>query len=331
MVIPAEITRIICSGAGALRLVSYLGAGDLVVGVDSLEIKQQQYDARPYALANPGYKKLPVFGNYRGFDHPEKILELNPPPQVIFKTYSGSGHDPVLLARKTGIPVVTLEYGDLYHYRDRLYAALAVLGRALGREDRARAVRAFFDTQIDRLENRTRDLPEDSRPTCFVGGLAYRGAHGFQSTEPGYPPFYFVHADNIAALPDGKMLSHSIFSKEELLRADPDILFLDLSTLQMGRQSGLNELRTGPVCQSLTAVRQGRVYALLPYNWYTQNFGSILANAWYIGKVLYPDRFSDIDPVRQADWIYSFLLGSPVFDRINSVFHDMAFKPVKLE
>lgn len=330
--VPARIERIICSGAGALRLASYLHAQDLVVAADDRESRVQQYDARPYALANPGYQKLPVFGGFRGFDQPEKILGLAPQPQVIVKTYPGCGHDPAELEAKTGIPVIILEYGDLHQNRDKLYSALTILGQALGREERAAAVIAFFEAQIADLKRRTRNLPDNARPSCFIGGLAFRGPHGFRSTEPNYPPFQFVRAANIAASPAAARLSHSFFSREKLLLADPQILFLDLSTLQMGEgQGGLHELKTDPVYRSLTAVRTGKVFALLPYNWYTQNYGSILANAWYIGKVLYPQRFRDIDPAAQADRIYTFLVGAAVFEQMNETFRQMAFKPVELD
>jgi len=329
--IPANVNHIICSGSGSLRLVTYLAAQDLVVGVDDIEKREQLFDARPYALANPQFKKLPIFGGFRGRDNPEKILGLDPLPQVIIKTYAAMGYDPVKLEEKTGIPVITLEYGDLFNNRKQFYTALTILGRALAREKRARAVIEFFDGQIADLERRTRDLGDEEKKTCFVGGVAFKGPHGFASTEPGYPPFYFVNARNIAMDSTGKRLRHTIFSKEKILQSNPQALFIDLYTLQMGEgQGGLYELKKDPVYQELTAVRNGHVFGLLPYNAYTQNFGSILANAWFIGKTLYPEKFKDIDPIQKADTIYSFLVTAKVFNQINTTFRHMAFQPVDL-
>ena len=111
--------------------------------------------------------------------------------------------------------------------------------------------------------------------------------------------------------------------------ADPEVLFLDLSTLQMGpEKGGLFELGSDPLYRELSAVKAGRVFGLLPYNWYAQNFGSILADAWFVGKTLYPERFADIDPMEKADRIYTFLVGKPLFHRMNRSFGEMAFKPV---
>ena len=144
----------------------------------------------------------------------------------------------------------------------------------------------------------------------------------------------FVGANNVATedLPAGKTVRHSNVAKEKIVQWDPEVLFLDLSTLQMGEGAGgLFERRTDPAYQTLSAVRAGRVYGLLPYNWYTRNFGSILANAYFIGKQLYPEAFPDIDPDRTADEIYTFLVGAPVFAEMNRSFGDMAFAPIPVD
>lgn len=333
IVIPNEVKHIICSGSGCLRLVTYLNAQDLVVGVDDIEQRNTQFDARPYALANPQFKKLPIFGGFRGRDTSEKIISLPVIPQVIFKIQGSTGIDPVKLSRKTGIPVITLKYGDLVHERQDFYNALTILGEALEKQERAKEVIAFFDAHIQELKNRTGKVPEAEKKSCFVGGIAYRGPHGFQSTEPRYPPFEFVNALNIArSANNGPEPGQSNFSKEKILTMDPQVLFLDLATLQMGdSQGGLFELKTDPVYQGLTAVKNGEVFGVLPYNWYAQNFGSVIADSWFVGKVLYPDEFIDIDPERKADEIYTFLLSKPVFQDMNHNFKLMAFQRINLK
>ena len=329
--IPDDIRRVICSGSGCLRLLTYLQAQDLAVAVDDIESRRNRFDARPYALANPQFKDMPIFGQFRGQDNPELILTLDPQPQVIFKTFGSMGHDPVELQDKTGIPVVVLDAGNLGARRDAFYASLRLMGEALGRGDRAEALVAFFDAAIADLAARTADIPQADRPTAYLGGVAYRGPHGFQSTEPGYPPFAFVGARNLAHEDGGagKDLANSDVAKEQIVAWDPDYLFLDLSTLQMGEEAGgLHELRTDPAYATLTAVREGRVYGVLPYNWYSQNFASILANAYFVGKTLYPQRFADIDPAARADEIYAFVVGKPVFGVMNANFSGLAFAPV---
>lgn len=330
--IPVTNDRVICSGPGCLRLLTYLQAENRIVAVDDIEPRKRAYEARPYALANPQFKTMPVFGGFRGHDNPELILSLEPQPKVIFKTYASSmGFPPDELQEKTGIPVVALDYGNLGKKRPQLYQSLRTMADVLGKPQRAEEVIAFIESQIADLKKRTADIPEQERRSVFIGGVAFKGPHGYQSTEPTYPPFTFVNAKNLAYKVGavGKDLQHSDISKEKILEWNPDVLFLDLSTLQMGdKAGGLYELRTDPSYRTLTAVKEGKVYGLLPYNWYTKNYGSILANAYYVGKLLYPERFPDVDAAVKADEIYSFLVGKGVFSDMDSIFHGMAYKPV---
>jgi iron complex transport system substrate-binding protein len=330
--VPEEVNRVICSGSGCLRLLTYLQAQSLAVAVDDMEVRRRKFDARPYALANPQFKEMPIFGEFRGHDNPELILTLEPQPQMIFKTYASSmGYDPVELQDKTGIPVVVLNYGDLGELRPQLYQSLRTMGKVVGMEPRAEEVIAFFETQIGELEQRTANIPEKDQPTVFVGGVAFKGPHGYQSTEPAYPPFKFVGARNLAYDTglSGKELRHSDVSKEKIVEWNPDYLFLDLASLQLGEEAGgLHELRTDPAYRTLSAVKEGKVYGLLPYNWYTKNYGSILANAFYVGKLLYPDRFTDVNPEAKTDDIYTFLVGKPVYKAMNNLFDGLAYKPV---
>lgn len=324
--VPDTVERVICSGSGSLRLLSYLQGQHLVVAVDDIETRRNEFDARPYALANPQFKTLPVFGQFRGQDNPERILTLEPQPQVIFKVFGGMGYDPDELQAKTGIPVVVVDGGNLGGKRDLFKTSVHLMGTIIGKEQRAAELIAGVEATIADLQARTADIPPEKRPTVFLGGVAYRGPHGFQSTEPTYPPFAFIGARNLAQTGAGSEMTNSEIAKEQIVAWNPDFLFVDLSTLQMGdKAGGLFELRTDPAYATLSAVKQGQVFGVLPYNWYAQNFESILANAYYIGKVLYPQRFADIDPAAKADQIYTLVVGKPVFAAMNAIFAHQVF------
>lgn len=332
--VPDNPSRIICSGPGALRLAVYLQAEDRVIAVDDIEKRRSTFDARPYAIAHPELKELPLFGEFRGHDNPELILGLEPQPQVIFKTYPKMGYDAEELQKKTGIPVVTLEYGDLSGNRDALFSSLRLMGDVLNKEERAEDVIEFMSAAISDLEQRTAGIPMDDKISCYVGGIAFKGPHGIQSTEPAYPPFIFINARNVAFDSEKPLREqlHADVAKEKILEWDPDILFIDTSTLQSGDKSGaLYQLMNDGIFENMKAVKSGEVYGLLPYNWYTRNFGSVLANAYYAGTILYPDNFGDINPEEKADEIYSFLDGDPVLTQMNESFSGMAFSriPVK--
>ena len=322
---PSKTIPIICSGPGCLRLITLLGAQDQVVGVDTMESRRHHFDARPYALATPRFKTLPIFGEFRGRDLPEKILGLSPRPKLIFKTHPQSGMAPDILEQKTRIPVVVM--GSTFMGPNDFFQGLIRGGKCLDREERARALIDFFQGQVAELARRTQGL---DAPPCFVGGIAMSGAHGFLSTEPCYPPLTLVNGHNIART-RGTCPGQGIFSKEAILKADPPILFVDLATLKLGqRANGVEQLKRDPVLCHLSAVKAGRVYGLLPYNWYAQNQGSLLANAWFMGSILHPGAFKDIDPAQTADEIYEFLFGQSLFEKMNAAFEHRAFRALDM-
>ena len=329
----SKIERVICSGSGCLRLLTYLQAQDMIIGVEDNE-KRTSLDPRPYFLANKDFfKSMPLIGEFRGSTRPELVVSLPSLPQIIFKTYPEAGTPAVKLQEATGITVIPLEYGNLLDQRDKLYSTIRIMGQVIDKRDRAEAVISFMDEIIKDLSERTAGISEKDRRTAYIGGVSYRGAHGLRSTEKGYPPFFFTGTRNVAFA--GEKLevasAHADVSREKILEWDPQEIFIDLGTLRTpAKANALNELENDSLWQNLGAIRSGEVYGVLPYNSYTQNFGSILADAYFVGKVLYPEHFRDIDPAVKADEIFEFLIGEKLFDRFNGILQNKAFTKLEL-
>jgi len=70
--------------------------------------------------------------------------------------------------------------------------------------------------------------------------------------------------------------------------------------------------------KALKAFSNQRVYTLLPFNWYVTNIGTVLADAFAVGKILYADRFKEVAPESMADEIYTFLVGKPVYRQMKT-------------
>jgi iron complex transport system substrate-binding protein len=195
--VPSPPQSVVCSGSGGLRYLVYLQSQDLAVGVDDQEKKEQPMEGRPYALAyGAQFKDLPLIGELRGRDDPEKILGIG--PRVIFKTgstgtsYGTSAAEADKLQGKTGIPVVAFPYGSLRNDNEKaeMYAGLRATGQVLGKEDRAEGVIAYIEATIADLERRTSDIPRAEQKAVYIGGVSSAGAHGIISTEPAYPAVF---------------------------------------------------------------------------------------------------------------------------------------------
>ncbi|AKB58086.1 iron ABC transporter substrate-binding protein [Methanosarcina barkeri] len=331
--IPENVEQVVCSGAGCLRYLVYLQAQDDVVGVDSLEKEKSEVEGRPYVLANPQLKDYPLIGEFRGNDDPEKIIAIS--PQVILKTgtsgqsTASNGADADALQNKTGIPVVMFPYGSLKNeeQKSEIYSSLRIMGQVVGKQERAEEVINYINATMQDLENRTADIPESERKTAYIGGVSMAGAHGIISTEPAYPPFLWVNANNVAS---GMGADHADIAKEALVDWDPEYIFVDVGTLLLGNEGAIGELKNDTSLSGLSAVKNKKVYGVIPYNYYSTNYESVLANAYFVGKVLYPDRFEDIDPEAKADEIYTFFVGKPVFSDLNKQHANLGFKQIPL-
>ncbi|MDY9926336.1 iron ABC transporter substrate-binding protein [Methanosarcina sp.] len=329
--VPGNVESVVCSGAGSLRYLVYLQAQDLVVGVDSLEKQEAEIEGRPYVLANPQLKDYPLIGESRGKDDPEKIILVS--PQVVLKagttgqTASTNAAEADTLHQKTGVPVISFPYGSLRSGKEKaeMYSSLRIMGEVAGKQKRAEEIIAYIEATMEDLKSRTADIPESERKSVYVGGVSMAGAHGIISTELAYPPFMWVNADNVAA---GVGADHADIAKEALIDWDPEYIFIDIGTLQLGNEGAIGELRNDPSLKRLSATKNGNIYGVIPYNFYSTNYESVLANAYFVGKVLYPDRFEDIDPEAKADEIYTFFVGKPVFSDLNRQYNNLGFKQI---
>ncbi len=320
LTLPAAPQRIVCLGPGCLRLIVYLEAQDKVVGVESLE---KRFPAgRPYYLAHPGLGRLPAItpGGVPAINNlPDLEGVLKARPQVVFVTYLQKAKADRLQAL-LNIPVVVLSYGPFASFDRVVYDSLLLAGRILGRQKRAREVVAYLEAC--RKDLARRGAGAKTRPGAYVGGIGFKGAHGIESTDPNYLPFRWVGARNLAAAQAKS--GHLMLDKELLLSLDPEFIFVDGGGLAL---VAADYAKNPEFYRHLTAFQQGRVHLLLPFNWYTTNLGTALADAYAIGKILHPGQFKDVNPAAKADEIYLFLVGKPVYQAMAKRYGVLGGKP----
>ena len=321
--VPVDPDRIACIGPGTLRLVVYLQAQMKVSGVEDME--KRRSDGRPYWIAHPELSRLPCCGPGGPASinkKPDLEALLSVRPQLILVTYMEKAlADEV--QRTLGIPVVVLSYGELGTFSEEIYKSLRIVGRILKRGERASEVIGYTEKLRRDLQARTRDIPGDSRPAAYVGGIGYRGTHGIESSEHEYMPLDWVGARNLAKKVEAGIGSHVMVGKELLLKLNPGVIFIDGGGLELVAE----DVRRKPEYYNvLSAFEKKRVYTLLPFNWYATNVCTALADAYAIGKILYPHRFEDIDPEKKADQIYTFLVGKPVYEEMKAIYGPLGQK-----
>lgn len=297
--IPYSVERIVCVGVGALRYTCYVGGADRVVGVEDYETKPGM--SRLYNYVNFDlFQNLPVTGT-NGEPFVEEIINVD--PQVIVMS-SYASQDPDELSQKTGIPVVVVPGSDTT-LDEKAYVTIRILGELYQLEDRAEDLTDYLKSIQKDLDDRTASIAEDAKPTCYVGGVSFKGHHGFEGTEAYYGPFELIHAKNLANT-TGQTGAFNI-DVEQVLSWDPEMIFLDFNGMNL-----INEdYGAHPdFYNALTAVQEGKVYSQISFRSSASNLETALADAYYAACIMYPQQFQDIDPVEKAGEIFTKLLGS---------------------
>ena len=315
--IPETVESVVCVGVGALRYSCYVGAADLVVGVEDYEAKAGM--TRLYQYVNfDQFKDLPVIGT-NGEPYTEEIIHLGPQVIVMSKSASVDADD---LQTKTGTPVVVVPGSDTT-LDDNAYETIRILGELYGREDRATELTDYLKGIQEDLDSRTKDIPDSEKPSVYVGGVSFKGHHGFEGTEAGYGPFVLIHAKNLADT-TGQSGAFNI-DLEQVLAWDPDILFVDFNGMAL-----INEdyAKNPDYYNALSAVQEGKVYSQISFRSSASNLETALADAYYAACVMYPQQFADVDPVQKAGEIFEMLLGSNPYADLKEAGYE--FRPITI-
>ena len=315
--VPETVESIVCVGVGALRYTCYMGAADLVVAVEDCEIKP--VISRLYNFVNNDkFKDLPVIGT-NGNPYPEEIINVAPDVIVMSQSASVDADD---LQEKTGTPVVVVPGSDTT-LDDAAFETIRIMGELYGKESRAAELTEYLKAIQKDLDDRTKDIPDSEKPSVYVGGVSFKGHHGFEGTEAGYGPFALIHAKNLADTTDQTGAFN--IDLEQVLSWDPDIIFLDFNGMAL-----INEdyAQNPDFYNALTAVQEGKVYSQISFRSNASNLETALADAYYAACVIYPDQFSDVDPVAKAIEIFEMLLGTNPYADLKEAGYE--FRPIKI-
>ena len=312
-----KVESIICVGVGALRYTCYVGAQDLVCAVEDCE--KEPVISRLYNYVNiEKFRELPVIGT-NGNPFPEEIIKAAP-DVIVMSAYASVEADD--LQAKTDTPVVVVPGSDTT-LDAAAYETIHIMGQLYGMETRATELTDYLQTIQKDLDDRTKDIPESEKPSVYVGGVSFKGHHGFEGTEAGYGPFALIHAKNLADT-TGQTGAFNI-DLEQVLSWDPEILFVDFNGMAL-----INEdyAKNPDYYNALTAVQEGKVYSQISFRSNASNLETALADAYYAACVMYPEQFRDVDPVAKAEEIFETLLGVSPYADLKEAGYE--FRPIKL-
>lgn len=297
--VPDNVENVVGVGCTAREIV-YLDAEDKIVGIEQMESdsKGGWGNELPYIKSNEKLIKLPIIGNAKTdtVDY-EKLSSLK--PDVVF---AGTPEQANLIQNKTGIPTFVTYVGAVgtEQQMEKYENSLIMMGKILGKEDRANELIGYMDEIEDDLEKRVEHAKKDK--TVYVAGQAFYGVHGITSTNHYYPSFTHLNTTNVVNGVGGDNATiHAIqVDKEQLIKWNPDYIFIEGASYQVIRE----DISKNPDYKHMSAIKDKKVHNLLTYCLYSYNKEEMFSNSYYVGKVLYPEEFKDVDMDKKTEEIF---------------------------
>lgn len=304
--LPDEITEVAALGSAA-RMMTYAGCAGKIVGLSDLEKTADV--GTPFAYANrEQFAQCASISSGGSGDtvYAEELVVLD--PDIIF--YFGADADTLDdLQNQVGIPVIGL-YADNF-YDSNFFATLRLIGQVMGNEAHVEEVVTAIQDWIEDLDARTRDIPDADKPTVYTGALGFRGAHGFEGTSGQFPPFVAVHANNV--VDETGETGTLLIDLEKVTQWDPEYIFLNPSSMYLVNEDYATNTA---FYENLSAVQNGNLYSMVSYNYYWSNQEIAIVDAYYVGTIIYPEQFADVDFESKAEEIFNVMLGTDYLSQL---------------
>ena len=305
--IPAEVGKIVAL-SNTPRMIVYLGLADRVVGYSGMK-PEGITPLTAYAYVTKDlWADVPIVGTDAGGNtdyYPEMILAAA--PDVIFCNYAEDVAND--LQNQTGIPVVSVSQGNLF--REDYNDALRTIAAVCGVEDRAEEVIGYIDGCLKDLDNRTAGIADADKPSALSAAATFKGVHGIEGVRIMDQVFEAVHAVNVAKQDTTANNSTAMeVDREQILVWDPEYIFCDFGGVKLVQKDAAEN---PDYYAKLQAYNNGRIYQYPSSTSYYSNLEIPLANAYFVGSILYPEQFADVDLNAKANEIFKFFLGEDDF------------------
>jgi iron complex transport system substrate-binding protein len=320
-VTPGSYKKVVCIGAGALRMYSYIGDVTLLAGVEdidntTLEERPAMFDsvARPYVLAfGETFNGLPscgVGGPMAQAAEAEKILACE--PDIVISEFEDVEKSDAL-QQQLGVPVITLGAGSKGVFDEKFAGSMELMGKIFAEEEKAAKLVKFVADEKAAIEERVADIPEEDKPSVYICGLGNWGTTNHLMTAENYISFQIAGVKNVVSDLGIEGIGPIEEEKFVELGEKMDIIIMDAAAVKNIKPLYDADKTMFDTCK---AWQNGEVYLEMAYNAYYTNYEIALINTWFIAKTVYPEVFSDVDMTAKTNKVTRIFLGSELADDI---------------
>jgi|SRR5208337_1527185 len=311
LVIPRTIHGVLAT-APPTTIAVYILAPDKLMGVNFVpsSINGRVYMPEKYqALPNVGgWTMMTPNGNFETF--------IAMKPDLVFDGEWGVGNISEELTDYQGkfgtIPVV----GVMNAYTiSNFDPCIRFMGSVLGVDEQAASLQEFYHRVSSNVTARVETIPENERIRVYYAS----GPDGLQTALKGSQHaelIEFAGGENVADFEMAPAAAFTQVSMEQVTTWDPDVVIV-------GDPGFYKTIYNDTLWQPIKAVKNHRVYLVpqSPYKWFDgpPGLNQIIGIPW-TAKVLYPEKFSDMDiPALTKEFYSKFYHYNLTDDEVNTL------------
>jgi len=274
----SENITLIASLSSSSTVQAYILAPDKLAGWDSQRSPSQN------KYMNSSYTNLPYLGGGKQDANYENYISLN--PDIVFVGHGYESKNVDTIQEKLGkIPLIDIE-GD--NNISTVSESIKFMGNVLKNNETSADLLNFYDENLKIVEDRVKDIPlKDKKRVYYAKDETGLLSHAAESQ---HTQLIEICGGNNVVKTDFTKGSTGI-SIEQIIKWDPEVI--------IANDAGFYEkVYSDPLWQDITAVKNKQVYLApqSPFSWFAGPPGAntIMGIPW-TAKVLYPEKFKDID------------------------------------
>ena len=300
LTIPSPVNHVL-STSPTITTIIYMLAPEKLLAFNY----QTTSDEQKYMPAE--YKNLSSVGGWYGSQTGsyEEFIAMN--PDVIFDAYTPSNSSASELASVATLKARQQQFGAIpdlgvadTNNIATLDDSIAFVGKILGVKDKADKLTSFNDKVQKEVTDVVSNIPDSQKVKVYY---AY-GSDGLRTSPSGSAHTQLIDlcgGKNVAQVQVQGGMGMSTVSMEQVIKWNPEVIITSTPEFYQNVYSNSS-------WSTITAVKNKRVYLCPqgPFKWFGQPTGvNMIIGVPWTAKVLYPDKFKNLDITGEVKEFYS--------------------------
>jgi iron complex transport system substrate-binding protein len=293
--IPSKVNNVVATSPPMTTMV-YMLAPEKLKGVNF------QWTDEEIKYVPNQYRNLPIIGGWFGSQDGNYEEFIASEPDIVIEAIDeGMGVDMDTVKERQDklgiIPVVTVIDSTNV---SNLESSITFMGKILNAEDKAQALNDFNNKHLNHVKKVTDSLSDDEKKRVYYA----ESVDGLETDPSGSSHSQLINLCGGINVADGAISNGTStvqISMEQVIKWNPEVIITTDGEFY-------NKIYTDPNWANIEAVKNKEVYLSpqSPFKWFDRPPGAnIIIGVPWTAKVLYPDKYTDLDLKKATQEFYN--------------------------